>query len=257
MSKRTLTQAAGTGVVISSSFPRRRMVFTPAVTLRGRRATGTAGRLKGTISRGYTRRVGFFGLTGKGGSELKFFDTIKTAAIPATGGTILNPSLNLIPQGVTESTRVGRKCVLRSLSIRGSIKLPSATSSASSSDRIRIIVYIDKQTNGATALVGDLLQATVLINQFANLASMSRFTVLCDKMYSPVVHAAAGNGTTNEFGEHIISINYNFKLNLPLEFNLTDGALTTIRSNNIGVMGVTESGLANISYVSRVRFSDG
>ncbi len=186
-----------------------------------------------------------------GDGELKFFDTTRAAVTPAIAGTIVDASLNLIPQGVLENNRIGRRCTLKSLQMNITTTIASTANVADGSDRLRVIIYQDKQTNGATAATLDLLQ-TAVINSFYNLENQMRFRILHDSnhiMSQNVFFAAA---TPLKRGFFKVSK----RLNIPLEFSGVAGALTELRSNNIGVLMLTESTDVTIAYTARVRFSD-
>lgn len=187
--------------------------------------------------------------------ELKFFDTTKTTTTSSTSGAIFNSSLVLIPQGVTESNRVGRKCVVKRLNMRGNFDLVSATAANQTSDVLRVIVYVDKQTNGAAATVTDILE-TATYNSFRNLSNTQRFQILYDKSFGLNAPSGQGDGTTFAYGEYAEPWSMNKTLSLPIEYNSTTGALTEITSNNIGVLVISKAGAAKFDYVARVRFSD-
>ncbi len=255
MSKRTLTQAAS-GAIVSSSMPRRRLVFTPSqVVTRGRIA-----RYKGTISRGYTRRSGYFGRyvgagAGAGMGEMKFFDTTRAFAAPSATGTIMNLSLALVPQGVTEATRIGRKYTIRHVGMKGHFRLVNGTAAATTGDRVRVIVYQDKQTNGATAAVTDILE-TAVVDSFYNLANQGRFNILMDRQVVTNSMGGAGNGTSDTFAEVYKLFNFNKRCTIAIENSTTDGAVTGMRSNNIGVLAISHAALTEFGYTSRIRFTD-
>lgn len=210
---------------------------------------------------GVERTGGYYGRynnsIGMGSVEKKFFDTQRAFQIPAITGTVLNPSLNLIPQGTTESTRVGRKIMIKNLYLHGEIELPATATAASTGDIVRMIVYIDKQCNGATINITDLLEdnsAAVDVNSFRKLANQERFVVLKDKMYP--INSSSGGLTGNSSGYSVFNIKVYKKLDLPVEFSAAMGAITEIKSNNIGVICVSSKGLARVAYTSRVRYTD-
>lgn len=212
----------------------------PTVKMSKRRKTGS----------GYTRNVGYYGQFTPLGSELKFFDTTGTLAPVPAAGAILEDSVHHIVAGTGESQRVGRKVTLKSFHARiVSNLIPSGSSS--SDDGIRIIVYWDKQCNGATAAVTDILE-TANYKSFNNLSNKNRFMVLADK----VVDISATAADSAFFGQRGVTSNMNIKCNLPVEFSSTTGAIAEIRSNNIGLMAITDNGLINISYTLRVRYQD-
>ncbi len=195
----------------------------------------------------------------KPAGELKFFDTVQADEASAQAGVIHSVSLNLIPQGVTESNRVGRKCSVTSIQIKGSLVLPSdGASSGNATNVLRLIVYLDKQANGATAAVTDILESAD-VNSFRNLSNTQRFICLKDiHINMNAFGAFGGTGAPVSMKRH-----YNFefykKVDFPLEFSSTTGALTELRSNNIGLLSVCKQALAIplVGYTCRVRFSDG
>lgn len=219
------------------------------------RGRGGRGRVS-NYQRGYLRTAGYYGRYQGSGGESKFFDTtVAQTVIPATGN-FMSSSLNLIPQGVTESTRIGRKCIVTSIHIRGRFVLPENVAPTLTTDIIRVIVYKDKQANGATVgNVSDILENPD-IHQFRNLANTQRFQILLDEQVPMSATAGAFDGSAEQFAVTSIPFTFNKRCNIPLEFSATTGAITEIRSNNIGVLTITESGLIIMQYTARVRFSE-
>lgn len=206
---------------------------------------------------GYVRKSGFYGRFNQpgGGNELKFFDTsisvapTSTMAVPATGG-----QLCLIPQGTTEQQRIGRKCVIKSIQIRGLSKYVPA---ASTSGNLGCCLYVvlDKQCNGAAAAQTDVFTTSSPNTMMVNLANSDRFVVL--KKYSWVAQSAAGIQTA--FSNDSDRIEWYHKCNIPLEFSSTTGAITEIKSNNVFLLvGTDGADGANITITgtARLRFSD-
>lgn len=191
--------------------------------------------------------------------ELKFFDGVRAAVNPTATGVITNLSLNLIPQGTEEKERLGRKCTLKSISVRGSILLPSSADVVGSTEDItRIILYQDKQANGATALVADILEtgAGITWRSFNNLANSQRFRILATQTISQNATAIGNNAAgTWESGEHSVPWEIYKKCDIPLEFSSTTGAITELKSNNIGLLMLNKGALTNVDYAWRVRFT--
>ncbi len=206
-------------------------------------------RMMPSVVAGVTRQSGFYGRFGKGG-ELKFFDTLLGATAFATAGVVFSPSLNLIPQGITESTRVGRKCTIKKINMMGFLLLNSGT--AVTSETYRVMLVVDKQANGAAATVLDVLQ-TADEKSFNNLANTSRFQVL--KNWYGSMNKTADIGTN--INSRIQTFKFNKKCEIPIEFDATSGAITTIKSNNIFLIGLSSVGTTlSLSHNTRVRFSD-
>lgn len=213
--------------------------------------------------RGFVRQAGFYGRYSGANPELKFFDNIKANAAAAVTGTLLDDSLVHIAEGNGESDRVGRKITLKSLAIKGNWFFTSNAVLANMDNRLRIIVYCDKQTNGAAATMQHIISqnGAVNINAFANLANSSRFQILFDKTWDvtiPAVGQDAAGTFDNLPQEHTWTLNK--RLNLPIEYDATatDGSIATIRTNNIGVFAVCSSAdvAPTVGYTSRVRYSD-
>lgn len=193
-----------------------------------------------------------------GRPERKFFDTVRAANIPGTGGTIFNESLNLIPQGATTSERVGHKCTIVSIHMRISQFVTSSAVPGDTGDAHRIIVYLDRQCNGAAATPSNILAAAVNINAFNNIENSSRFRILLDKVSS--IHTTAGGigpGVDGTSPRYLLRT-WNKKCRIPLYFSGATGQITELRSNNIGVLIVSADANANcvVAYTARVRYTD-
>lgn len=213
---------------------------------------------------GYDRTSGFYGMAlaqrraraSRMNQELKFHDIDVDDSAIATTGTILNSgSVNLIAQGTEEDQRIGRKVVIKSINWRGTLVVPSSSAASTVplgiTDTVRIIMYIDKQCNGATATVTDIL-ATANYQSFNNLSNKERFRTLFDRTFDCMPSGIGGDGTTNTAGASAQSFSFYHKCNLPIEFSATAGALTEIRSNNIGVLAISRDG-STVTLDSKVR----
>ncbi len=185
--------------------------------------------------------------------ELKFHDVDLNDTVVAATGTI-TPTINIIAQGVTESQRVGRKCTIKSINWRFQLKLPDATNPGSSADTVRLLMYLDKQANLATAAVTDIWEADDF-QSFNNLSNKSRFRTLMDRTYD-LNADISGDGTTIDTSVVIINDTFFKKVNIPIEFNSTAGAITEITSNNLGVLIISSQGLASFNSKIRLRFTD-
>ncbi len=188
--------------------------------------------------------------------ELKFHDLDTTDAVVAAGGTIAVASCNLIAQGTTEVERLGRRCVIMSISWRFRLTLPAvAGSTLQNGDSIRVILYLDKQANGATATVTDILETSNFFS-FNNLANKGRFRILMNRQYTLNLQAGAGDGTANDSPQMRVLGTFNKKCNIPIEFSGTSGVITEVRSSNIGVLLVGQAGLGSFDGKMRLRFHD-
>ena len=187
--------------------------------------------------KGYNRTGGYYGrYKGVTVGEKKFHDIdIDDAAVSVSGSILNSGSLCQIAQGTTESTRVGRKAVIRSINWRYQINLGSETTVANGADTVRIVLYKDKQANGQTATVTDILE-TANYQSFRNLANSARFQILLDKLVTVSSGGGAGNGTTDATLPVIRNYSFFKKCKIPIEYSSTTGAIGEIRSNNLGVL---------------------
>ncbi len=200
---------------------------------------------------GYLRAGGAYGRF-KCGKELKFHDVKLDDASIAAGSTV-TASINLIAQGTGESERNGRKCTIRKIQWR--YRLASLLkASVNCSDTVRLIVYLDKQCNGATIAATDLLVPSGDYQGYFNLNNTSRFRTLFDKTISMNPNVA-GNGTANDNATQTFNGTFFKDVNIPLEFDNTTGAITEIRSNNLGVLVVSNIGdFVELESRFRLRF---
>ncbi len=191
--------------------------------------------------------------------ELKFHDVDLDDAAIATAGAI-TPTINIIPQGVTEKTRVGRKCTIRAINWRYRMSLPEldAGASPSNGDVVRVVMYLDKQANKATAAVTDLLESANF-QSFNSLANKGRFRVLHDKMYD-INYMALASDNAGVVSSPQVQMSGEFygKVNIPIEFDdsASTGVISTITSNNLGVLLIGATAAAGFDSKIRLRFSD-
>lgn len=193
-----------------------------------------------------------------GSFEKKYFDTVYAAAsIPAVGA--FSTSWNLIPQGTTKNTRIGNKCTAVNINAHGQLTLLTQAAASVVGDKVRWIVLVDKQANGATVgAISDVIQtmpgATTDINSFRNMDNVDRFVILKDKTYilnQATQSASLGSNVTTR------ELKFNKKCQIPLEFSSTTGAITEVRSNNILCMLISlGNNLTQFALTVRVKFSD-
>ncbi len=189
--------------------------------------------------------------------EIKFHDIDVNDAIIAANGNIAEDSILTIAQGDTSSTRDGRLIFIKSVMWRYRIVLPVAAAMTSTSDEVRVIMYIDSAANQATAAVADIL-ATDNVQSFKDLHHGGRFTFIHDKVFRISSLAGAGNGTSDSAGEVIRghTMFKNFKRHLPIHYDSTAGSITEMTRNNIGVLLLSSDGLCVFTSKIRVRFHD-
>lgn len=213
--------------------------------------------------KGFARIGGYYGryrpLMGRRAQslgELKFHDVALNDVVVASTGAV-TATINIIPQGVTEKQRVGRKCTIKAVHWKYTVTLPTtAGATVTNGDVLRMILYQDKQANGETAVNSDILEDATDNLSFYNLANESRFVILLDKTVSINPMAAAGDGAANDTPQVTKSLEFNKRCSIPLEFDAATGAITEIRSNNLGVLLISQNAVCGFTSNFRLRYAD-
>lgn len=189
--------------------------------------------------------------------ELKFHDRQITVSPAQAFGTVHDTIVN-INEGSDQVTRNGRTIQVKSVHVKLHIWLPEQeeTDLAKTADTFRVILFIDKQCNGATATVLNLLHVTSFLS-FRNLTGGSRFRVLWDKSITLNAQAAAGGGgvaSNQESGRVGMYLSFDKDLGLPIEYNGLGITVAQLQTNNIGLLFISSRGLMEATVRTRVRF---
>lgn len=207
---------------------------------------------------GYTRTGGYYGRYPKrkylpADGELKFLDTNITGySVPFVSVIPTNGQINLIPQGDTESSRDGRKVIIRSIHSKGTFSYLPSTDLTAATNVFCYLIW-DKQCNGAAASATDVFTSSNLSLAMMNLANSDRFRVL--KKFKLAFNPPAGqSGAYNN-----VTKTYEFykKCNIPIIFGGTTGVLTEVKSNNLfWIMGtdLDATGVIVNNFNTRIRF---
>ncbi len=128
--------------------------------------------------------------------------------------------------------------------------------SNATADLIRIVLVLDRQANGAQASIADVLGVSPVWKSFPLSHNRHRFRILWDKKVP--ISAAAGAGiTTTDFNTADSGrwFDYYRKLNIPLEFSSTTGAIGEVKSNNLFIFAISDQGSAQYEFNCRIRFT--
>lgn len=232
-----------------------------------RRVTGMQRAIAAVVP-GYTRSGGSYGRYGVSARRLglepekKYFDTTLAFTFDATGEVPATGQLNLIPQGDTQSTRDGRSAVIESIQIRANIGY-SPGAAANMRAITHLYLVLDTQCNGAAAAVGDVMidsagnPGTDLSVSMLNLYNSGRFRII--KHWTHVWGAQAG--VTTAYNAQAKQLEYFKKVNIPITWSSTTGAITEIKSNNLFLLagaalefsGVSDD-LVSVNGCCRLRF---
>ncbi len=218
--------------------------------------------------RGRYRKVGYWGrFPGAGGrshgGELKFHDVDYDEAVGdwSTGkiskGAVA--SLVLIGQGVTESTRIGRRCTIRSIGWRGQITLiANASAALGLPATVRIMLIQDTQCNGLAPAVSTSagVLATANYQSFNNLANKGRFKTLFDKVITLNRTNGAGDGAADDTSAVLRNFSFFKKCGIIMEYSGTasPSVLTEVRTNNIFGIALSDTTGSIVSMDSKMRF---
>lgn len=245
--------SSGPGLSRSGLVARR--ILRARVQASGYSAANPAGR--GRVSAGYTRRSGFYGRFSGPNAEMKFLDTAlsfapaTTAVCSTTAGT---GGIVLIPAGTTESSRIGRKCTIKSIQLELFLSFVPAAA-ATASGVVNMWLIQDTQTNGAYPAITDVFTSGTAVSALRELANRGRFKIY--KHWEFDFNSYGGATTAyNNVSKHV---NYYKKCNVPLEYSSTTGAITELKSNSFflaygSTAGITT--LVTVSGNSRVKFTD-
>lgn len=208
---------------------------------------------------GYDRTGGAYGRYSASG-EMKYHDVlVQETDVPAAGvtmGALLTIAQNTLPTG-----RIGRQITIKEIHIRSRASHSGVTgaSLASTEPRtLRVILVQDKQANGASGGIASVLKTADYLS-YRNLDNSKRFNILMDKTVSlnpPLAWGAGPTYTTNGIKKQI---NFNKKCNMIIDYDqtATTGALSTIRSNNIFLLAITDTNLeCDYEAQVRIRYTD-
>ncbi len=201
-----------------------------------------------------------------GNQELKFLDTHLTGSVVSSFGSVVSDNLVLLPTGASESQRVGRKAVIRSIELKllfDLVEQSFATSSFAAAEDWRFYVILDKQANGAAGTFAQVFQSASAapIRQYLNLENKSRFRILKElrgHIESPLLTLTSSTADLSTVSpvQKQVSCMLRFKKGIPVEYSGGTGGLSEIRSNNILLMAVSENGILRMDGNIRVRYTD-
>lgn len=209
--------------------------------------------------------------------ELKFSDVISESPSPPTfGGTYafadamediatVSSSANLIllngiAQNATGEGRIGEKVAIKSLLLRMCIRAPTADEGdIAYSNCVRVMVFIDRQSNGDRPGLGDVLVHTPTIDPALcpmRLSNRARFKVLCDRHFT--IHGGTDGSS------YFMEFYKKFKKPLVSWYTSTGGSKAEIKSNALWVVFLDDTDPTAAmnskpfvqTFMSRIRYID-
>jgi len=191
---------------------------------------------------------GFYGNVGVKTDELKTIDLNFGYNPQANSGTNIN-LINGVAQGTDYNARVGRKLVMKSLFIR--FQKEFSTTAPTKPVNIRVIVVLDKQTNGVLFSNANLLQFVASAGQSLtspiNLDNRDRFVIIKDKTLSL-------NGTA----QATCFFKAFKRLDHEVIYGGTGATVGNITSGSLNIVTITDYSPIDmiVNFNTRVRFSD-
>lgn len=197
--------------------------------------------------------------------ELKYVDyTYDGVAVNTVAGSEADPatalSLSAIAQGDTETTRDGRKVVLKSYDIRGQVRIDSIASEVTIEipNFIRVLLVLDKQTNGAQFNSEDVLEDTTNYDGLShrNLQYERRFKVLKDQTWILKPHPGGlnGAGSAQVTGGDVAVFHWTGNFTLPVNYSGDTAVVASIVDQSLHMICIGSQNNGALQYKSRVRF---
>lgn len=221
-------------------------------------------------------RGGYYQVPRTGGAlvqtERKYFDTFLSGGVIAQTtdwtGTELDPAaLNCLfvpSEGSDIDNRVGRKVTVLKQTIRGVIKMGASNAKTAAIDQgpVRLVWYVDTQTNGSQAQGEELMAAPgaatteLASNCFQNTNNFGRFQVLKDVTYRARPDNVFFDGTDGAANAVYIpfKLKRNWTKGLVVRFNATNGgSVADIIDNSMHLIGTAMNSDQTITLSYQVR----
>lgn len=207
------------------------------------------------------RGVGLRGET----KAVDFATTVTTIPLNAAAGNAA--TLNLVQAGSSFFNRIGRKIAMQSLYFNADFI--AAIAPALNQEYIRVMIVYDCQTNGASPIWSDVVQATTqnnatssLVKDGFNLNNRDRFKILLDQRFlMPALLVATGatdGGLSPTMNE--MKIQEFRKLgNLETQYGADSApaVIGDVRTGGVFLMVQGDvGGQWNISWTCRIRYTD-
>ncbi len=199
----------------------------------------------------------------KGCIEKKFHDVpLGNTAVVAAG--TFTSLLSGIAQGNTAITRVGMRAFVWSVDCKVELdRFTLADVAADSKGLVRVLMIQDKQSNGQTPTLAQVLSASTYPTQsFHNPENQRRYNILYDKVHNIRPTSAYGiTGASSVTGEvKVVHIKKSWTSGLKVVYQTGEaaGLSATIQDNNIWLLVVADADGDGVRFnvTSRMWFTD-
>lgn len=210
---------------------------------------------------------GLYQIKGPAKNELKYRDTVLTAGVPILDtGTIVMPSVNIVPQGDGPTDRQGNHIDIVKIQCKIGINAVGSGSATKFDSCTRVMLVLDREPHGALPSVNNIL-AEAEYRSWNNTAFDKRFLIL--KTWKNVIKRqpyAYHDGTNPHVAstDSMLCLKSNIKCALRPEWinTNTDGALTQLNNNNILLLAIVDDStnatteIDHLTTSVRIRFYD-
>lgn len=186
--------------------------------------------------------------------EYKYIDTTPySGTVLDTTGLISH--LSPCATGTSSTTRNGNSILAKSISIK------AVFSAGTISCRARMILFLDKVSNGALPAITDLLLADTVISRYNDDNAGSRFIILADKVINLGFFASTGGATPYYSAPPLNkTVSIYKKLRNHIKYDGTSTAIADVTTGHYYLYVVCErasaSGAQGLQATSRLMFID-
>lgn len=187
-------------------------------------------------------------------TELKAHDNTVSTTIP-NSAKIVNDTLAVIPQGVSDDERIGRKVVLKSIEIRGAWQ--SAFTAQTETNALGFMyLVLDTQANQSAPAIADIFNSPQLRQAMPNVFNSKRFKIL--KRWSQSFNVEQSESTIFSPSNKVYPFSYYKRVSIPINYTSTTGAVTEITENNLFLVcgSWNADDKINLDYQVRLRYVD-
>jgi len=157
--------------------------------------------------------------------EVHYNDLAAAAYGMDTTGSVT--ALNLIAEGNDNTTRLGRKAVMKSVAIRGYVVQAGVANAAQQG---RLLVVWDNAAAGALPIITDVLTA-INSSAFVNVNNIARFTVLHD---STIEIGSLNTGATVSVADQTVKrVDVELRVNSPTQYSGTTAAIGSVQNGTL------------------------
>jgi len=180
--------------------------------------------------------------------ELKVANQTPVAfAAPGTAGTLSSVVLPSIQQGDTDATREGNIIRVKRVVFR------AHCNDSTAGGHVRLILFIDRQANGTTPSVTDVLTSAnwAALYNTNNVVGVggSRFAILSDKTDAITLQIAA----TASFAP---VYNRGYKMNMPVTYIANGGTAADVGKNAIWLLAIASNATAGFGWAAQLTYVD-